>query len=653
MKTNFLSPAGHFIARSAFILLIALAISGCSEDDENEKQQVTPALTVSPEALPFTTAEAASQTVTVTANVDWTVTKNGDFITVTPATGSNNGAFTVSVSANTDAESLSGAVIVTGGGITRTIDVTQAGAITPVLTVNTETLPFTTAEAASQTVTVTANIDWEVTKTGGFISLSATSGSNDGAFAVNVSANTGTETLSGTVTVAGGGITRAIVVTQPGVTPPEGVIAISHGGAMWADRNLKAVGEWVDNATDLGYDFQAGVAKGATVIAAGDPCPDGWRLPTEAIMSAAFANNFGNNVSWNGNLDENSEPSANANEATLTDANGHKLVLPLYRREVKGQGPNPGAIYLTGPLSSSAKVLSFLGWAQNFNGTISGTESHWQTRARCIQGEKPAPDPILEVSTTNVELPAGGGTQAVTITADIAWTASVATGGDFITVTPTVGSIGITIATANTSTASRTGKVTVTGTGTGITREITVTQLGVTPPEGVGEVPHGGAIWADRNLKAPGEWADSPNDLGYDFQAGVAGGATVIAAGDPCPTGWSLPTEAIMSAAFADAVFTNNANPNITLNGNLDGDAEPSANANQATLIDAGGHKLVLPLYRREVKGQGPNLGAIYLTGPLSSNAKVLSFLGWTQNFEGTISGTESHWQTRARCVKN
>jgi endoglucanase len=63
----------------------------------------------------------------VTANVSWTVTDNQTWLSVSPTSGSNNGSFTVSATANTDTASRSGSVTVTGGGLTRTIGVTQAG----------------------------------------------------------------------------------------------------------------------------------------------------------------------------------------------------------------------------------------------------------------------------------------------------------------------------------------------------------------------------------------------------------------------------------------------------------------------------------------------------------------------------------------------
>jgi mannan endo-1,4-beta-mannosidase len=83
-------------------------------------------LVVSPTSLSFGAAASASP-VTVTANVAWTVTDNQTWLSVSPTSGTNNGSFMVSATANTGATSRSGTVTVSGGGITRQISVTQAG----------------------------------------------------------------------------------------------------------------------------------------------------------------------------------------------------------------------------------------------------------------------------------------------------------------------------------------------------------------------------------------------------------------------------------------------------------------------------------------------------------------------------------------------
>ena len=94
---------------------------------------------------------------------------------------------------------------------------TVFGTPTNNLTVAPTTLSFASA-ASSSLVTVTANVSWTVTDNQTWITASPVSGTNNGSFTVNATANTGTTSRTGTVTVTGGGLTRTIAVTQAGTT---------------------------------------------------------------------------------------------------------------------------------------------------------------------------------------------------------------------------------------------------------------------------------------------------------------------------------------------------------------------------------------------------------------------------------------------------
>jgi len=171
-------------------------------------------LTVSPTSLSFASA-ASSSPVTVTANVSWTGTDNQTWITAAPTSGTSNGSFTVSVTANTGTAARTGTVTVTGSGITRTIAVTQAAPAANNLTLSQTALSLAAA-ASSSAVNVTANVSWTVTDDQTWLSASPTSGSNNGSFTVSATANTATTARTGTVTVTGGGLTRTVAVTQAG-----------------------------------------------------------------------------------------------------------------------------------------------------------------------------------------------------------------------------------------------------------------------------------------------------------------------------------------------------------------------------------------------------------------------------------------------------
>lgn len=108
----------------------------------------SPSLSVSPSSLTFTSA-GGSNNVGITSNVSWSASDNQSWISVTPSGGSNNGSVSVSVSANAGAQ-RSGSVTISGGGLTRTVSVTQAaGAIQTKYEAENATLNGTTVSASN------------------------------------------------------------------------------------------------------------------------------------------------------------------------------------------------------------------------------------------------------------------------------------------------------------------------------------------------------------------------------------------------------------------------------------------------------------------------------------------------------------------------
>ncbi|MBM0105374.1 cellulase family glycosylhydrolase [Steroidobacter sp. S1-65] len=88
-------------------------------------------LSVAPASLSFS-AGASSAPVAVTSNVAWSATDDQSWLTVAPASGNNNGSFTVTATANSASTARTGTVTVSGGGISRPIAVTQAGQSSPI-----------------------------------------------------------------------------------------------------------------------------------------------------------------------------------------------------------------------------------------------------------------------------------------------------------------------------------------------------------------------------------------------------------------------------------------------------------------------------------------------------------------------------------------
>ena len=73
-----------------------------------------------------------------------------------------------------------------------------------------------TEPSGSYTFDVFSNVSWTVSESSDFISVSPTSGSNDGTITVTYNENTTTDTRTAVITLTGGGLTREHTLTQSG-----------------------------------------------------------------------------------------------------------------------------------------------------------------------------------------------------------------------------------------------------------------------------------------------------------------------------------------------------------------------------------------------------------------------------------------------------
>ena len=69
--------------------------------------------------------QAGDTTFSVTSNLNWSVSDNATWLTISPTSGNNNGTLTATYTENTTTSQRTGTITVTGGGITRTVTVTQ------------------------------------------------------------------------------------------------------------------------------------------------------------------------------------------------------------------------------------------------------------------------------------------------------------------------------------------------------------------------------------------------------------------------------------------------------------------------------------------------------------------------------------------------
>ncbi|WP_299188369.1 chondroitinase-B domain-containing protein [uncultured Aquimarina sp.] len=103
-------------------------------------------------------AGSQSKTLTITSNVNWTISYNSSWITVSPLSGTNNGDATITVTANSQNTSRTGIITVAGGSITRTITITQLGIASDILVDSVVLTPNDTSVEIGNTLQLTATI---------------------------------------------------------------------------------------------------------------------------------------------------------------------------------------------------------------------------------------------------------------------------------------------------------------------------------------------------------------------------------------------------------------------------------------------------------------------------------------------------------------
>jgi hypothetical protein len=182
-----------------------------------------PSLEIAPASRNHGPAVASGQTFAVTANVSWTASTSQAWITLSGgATGTGNGTVTYGVAANTGV-ARSGFITLSDGVLTQIFTVNQAAGFTS-LNIDPASRNHAAAAAGGQTIEVTANVAWTAVANDAWIVITGGSpGSGNGTVAYSIGLNSGAA-RSGTITIAGGGVSRIFTVGQA-EAPPALVLA--------------------------------------------------------------------------------------------------------------------------------------------------------------------------------------------------------------------------------------------------------------------------------------------------------------------------------------------------------------------------------------------------------------------------------------------
>jgi len=175
----------------------------------------TATLTVSTNNLNVASANGSIASFNVTSNINWTVSSDQSWLSVSPANGTGNGTITVTAEANPTVATRSANVTVSGTGVTsQTVTVTQsAGTVT--LSVSPLSLDVAASEGSSSTFTITSNTGWVVLSNETWLKVSKPFGNGNSEVMVIAEANPTADERTGTIMVSATGAgTQTVTVTQ-------------------------------------------------------------------------------------------------------------------------------------------------------------------------------------------------------------------------------------------------------------------------------------------------------------------------------------------------------------------------------------------------------------------------------------------------------
>jgi hypothetical protein len=168
-------------------------------------------LEINPTSKIFSEA-GGSVSINVSANISWNVSENQTWLSIISSNGVNDGTFSIKCDANSTVNQRNATVTISGSGLSKQVQITQNGG-SESLTVNPTSKTFSSV-GGNQSINVVSNTNWNVTSNKSWLSVSPSSGANNGSFHINCNSNSAITQRSGIITVSAGSATAQIQITQ-------------------------------------------------------------------------------------------------------------------------------------------------------------------------------------------------------------------------------------------------------------------------------------------------------------------------------------------------------------------------------------------------------------------------------------------------------
>lgn len=117
-------PMSNQLTLRSILFCFGLLMFSCGETTEEEPSQ----LQIGSDSL-VSDAESGTEILEITGNVGWNIVLNSDWVSVNPTQGQGNASVTFSFNSNNQTASRTVQARIVGGGIVRTLQITQAAAI--------------------------------------------------------------------------------------------------------------------------------------------------------------------------------------------------------------------------------------------------------------------------------------------------------------------------------------------------------------------------------------------------------------------------------------------------------------------------------------------------------------------------------------------
>lgn len=206
-----------------FLILMVFVACGGGDDTGETPQVNKDYLRVLQTSLEFS-ADGQTTEIAIKANCSWTITKDADWLTISPMSGANDQAVSISVTKNTTNEDRIAILTVQGGSLpARRVTITQKKATdTPSqysLTVDKNSLVFE-KDGGNQSFIITSNTNWSITCPD-WCTLSTKTGNGNATITITATKNDKTEQRTGQVIISGDGVNDVnINVTQKAADNP-------------------------------------------------------------------------------------------------------------------------------------------------------------------------------------------------------------------------------------------------------------------------------------------------------------------------------------------------------------------------------------------------------------------------------------------------